>query len=150
MALLKRTRTTQYPVVAEFTFNFNDTMVDVAGVTRDFGSFAGGSAAATQYTFEAIPLPPNAVVIGGDISTEIAFDSATYAVIVGDSGSANRYHATADLKGVARVPLLVTGFRGAGENIRIAITVADVCTTGKMTLKVQYITSGRANESLIA
>lgn len=150
MAVLKRTRTTQYPVTAEFTFNFNDTMLDVNGVARDFGSLAGGSSALTIYTFDVIPLPPGAVVTGGRLTTEVAFDTLGFDVIVGDSAVANRYAATADLKALGSVALVPTGFRGAGENVRIGISTDDACTTGKFTIRVEYIVSGKANETLIA
>lgn len=146
MALLKSQRSAQYLLVAEFQLNYNDTMVDVNGVLRDFGSFAGGSSAATPYAVEPIPLPQNAVVIGGDITTEVPFDSLTYNVTVGDSAAAARYLAATDVKGLGRVALLPTGFRGAGENLRLGFTVADVCTAGRATLRVQYIITGRAQE----
>lgn len=149
MSKLIATRTAQYPLVAEFSFNFNDTMVDVGGVTRDFGSLAGGSLAAGSYVFEAIPLPANAVVIGGDITTEVGFDAVTYTVAVGDSADADRYLAATDVKAAGRVPLVPTGFRGAGENLRLTITPADACTAGKASVRLQYIIKDRVSENAI-
>lgn len=149
MAKLKATRSAQYPLVAEFSFNFNDTMDDVNGVTRDFGSLAGGSVALTAYVFEVIPLPPNAVVIGGDITTEVAFDTAGLDVLVGDSVDTDRYLASSDVKAAGRVALVPTGFRGAGENLRITVSTDDACTTGKATIRVQYIIKDRAQENVI-
>lgn len=144
MAKLKAARTAQYPLMAEFTFNFDDTAVDtVAGTEKTFGSTFGQS-----LVFEAIPLPPNANVIGGEIIVETAYATSTAATIsVGDSASATRYANAVDLKTAARTALTLTGFRGAGENIRLAVnaTVANA-TAGKATVRVLYTVQGRANE----
>jgi hypothetical protein len=148
MALLKTVRSAQYPLTAEFTFNFNDTMVDINGASQDFGA----AAIRSNIDLNAIPLPPNAVVIGGDLTVETAFVGPTAATLsVGDSGSATRYGSAIDLKTAARTPLPLTGFRGNGENVylRLNTTVA-VATAGKATVRVQYIISGRANEAVIA
>jgi hypothetical protein len=144
MAILRTNRGLQYPLVAEFVFNFDDTMVNTAGNLVDFGAANLGGAAGS---FDVIHLPPSAIVIGGDISTDIAFDTAGFDVIVGDSATANRYHATADLKALGRVPLLTPGYVGLGESIRLNFTSDDVCTTGRMSLRVHYIIRGRTNES---
>lgn len=142
MALLKSNRGSQWSLTAEFQFNFNDTMVDVTGATKDFGLT---NIAAT--TFEISNLPPGSVVVGGEFVTETAFDTASYAVVVGDSAVPDRYLATGDRKGVARVALIPTGFRNVdGLNVRVGITNADVCTTGKATLRVEYIVAGRTTE----
>lgn len=143
MSALITTRGAQYPLVAEFTFNFDDTMVNTAGNSVNFGASNLGGAAGS---FDIINLPPNAVVIGGDISTDIAFDTAGFDVIVGDSVDTDRYHATADLKGLGRVPLLVTGYLGVGNKIRLNFTSDDVCTTGRMTVRVEYLVRGRVQE----
>lgn len=149
MALLKKSRGAQYPLVAEFQFNFNDTMVDVNGVTRDFGSLAGGSSAATVYTFEVIPLPPGAVVIGGGWSTETAFDTAGFDVTIGDAGAANRYLASTDVKALGNFVVTPTGLRSDGGNLRITISTDDACTTGKATVRIEYVVANRINENQI-
>ena len=64
------TRGNQYPLVAEFTFNFDDTMVDTSGATKDF-KVVGSTVVA------AIKLPTNAVITGGAVTTEIAVTGAT-------------------------------------------------------------------------
>lgn len=144
MPLLRATRTAQYPLMAEFTFNFDDTAVDtVAGTTKTFGSTFGQS-----LVFDAIPLPPNATVIGGEIIVETAGVGPTaYTISVGDSGSATRYANGVDLKTAARTALTLTGFRGAGENIRLSVngTVANA-TAGKATVRVLYTVQGRSQE----
>jgi hypothetical protein len=148
MSLLKAARTAQYPLMAEFTFNFDDTAVDtVAGTTKTFGSTFGQS-----MVFDALGLPPNANVIGGELVVETAWATSTAATIsVGDSGSATRYASAVDLKTAARTALTLTGFRGAGENIRLAVnaTVANA-TAGKATVRVLYTVQNRSSEVQVA
>ena len=148
MALLKAARTAQYPLMAEFTFNFDDTAVDsVAGTTKTFGSTFG-----QNLVLDAIPLPPNATVVGGEIIVETAGVGPTaYTLSVGDSASATRYASAVDLKTAARTALTLTGFRGAGENIRLTmnVTVANA-SAGKATVRVLYTVQNRANETQVA
>lgn len=145
MARLKSNRAAQYPLVAEFTFNFDDTAIDsAAGTEKTFGSVFGQA-----LVFDAINLPPNANVIGGEVVVETAWATSTAATLsVGDSASANRYANAVDLKAAARTALTLTGFRGAGENVRVAVnaTVANA-TAGKATLRVMYTVQNRANET---
>lgn len=141
MAVLKPTRTVQYPVVAEFTFNFDDTMVNTAGASDGFATVA-------SHVFDVIPLPVGAIVTGGEVVTETAVTGSTaYNVSVGDSGSATRYLGATDRVTAGRTALVPTGFVGAGENIRLTVapTVA-TATAGKVTVRVQYILRGKANE----
>ena len=143
MTLKIKARSAQTVLSAELAFNFDDTMVDVTGATKDFGLT---NIVAT--TFEVINLPQGAVVVGGDLTVSTAFDTASYAVVVGDVDVPNRYLATADRKGVARTALVPTGFASDGQNIRVGITNADVCTTGKARLTIEYMVPGRANETV--
>lgn len=142
MSKLLAARTAQYVMEAEFTFNFDDTMVSVAGAEVDFGKT---NISATS--FDIINLPENSVIVGGELVVETAFDTASYAVVIGDSVTADRYLATADRKAAARTALVPTGYRTNGSNLRIGITNADVCTQGKATVRVQYVVTGRANET---
>lgn len=144
MATLKAARTAQYPLMAEFTFNFDDTAIDtVAGTSKTFGSTFGQS-----LVFDAINLPANANVIGGEVIVETAYATSTAATIsVGDSGSATRYANAVDLKTAARTALTLTGYRGSGENIRLAVnTTVAGATAGKATVRVLYTIQGRALE----
>lgn len=149
MAKLTAARAAQFVMEAEFTFNFDDTIVPVSGGTPIPGStevdFGKTNIAAT--VVEVLNLPMGAVVVGGSLTTDTAFDTASYNVSVGDSGNAARYLAAADRKAAAQVALVPTGYRGDGENLRLTITNADVCTAGKATLRVLYVITGRANES---
>lgn len=143
MSVLKATRSAQWPLVASFTLNFNDTMLNTSGVSKDFGA---ATVAATN-VFEVINLPPGSVVIGGDWTTETAFDTAGWDLTVGDSTTGDRYLSSTDVKGTARTPLVPTGFQNVtGLNIRISVQCDDACTTGKGTLRVEYIVEGRSSE----
>jgi hypothetical protein len=86
------------------------------------------------------------VVVGGSLHVETAFDTASYAVIIGDADDTDRYLATADRKAAALTALVPTGYVSTGQNIRITITNADVCTTGKAHVRIDYIIPGRADD----
>lgn len=143
MAKLNAARGAQYVLLSEFSFNFDDTMVSVAGSEVDFGKTNVAST-----VFEIAKLPQGATVVGGEVVTETAFDAATYNISVGDSGSATRYMAATDRKGTGRTALTPTGYVGDGENLRITVAAADVCTAGRATVRVQYVIAGRVNEAV--
>lgn len=142
MSKLIAARTAQYVMESEFVLNFDDTMVNVVGAEVDFGKTNTAASA-----FDVINLPAGAVVVGGSVVTETAFDAATFNVSVGDSGSATRYLGVTDKKGTGVTALVPTGYRGDGENLRLSVTAADACTTGKLTVRVEYVITGRGNET---
>lgn len=142
MSKLIATRGAQYPLVAEFTFNFDDTVVDVNGVLKDFKTVG-------STVVDAINLPTGAIVIGGEVVTETAVSGSTaYNVSVGDSVSATRYLSATDRVTAGRTALVPTGYVGNGEQIRVTVapTVA-AATAGKVTVRVQYIVRNRVNET---
>lgn len=142
MAKLIATRGMQYPLFAEFTFNFSDTMVDIAGVTKDF-------AVVGTTVVDAINLPVNAIVVSGSVTTETAVAGATaYNVSVGDSASTTRYLGVTNRVAAGTTPLVPTGYVSLGEQIRVTVTptVADA-TAGKVTVRVEYIIRNRVNET---
>ena len=142
MSKLIATRGQQYPLVAEFTFNFDDTMVDTAGAAKDFKTVG-------STVVDAINLPTGAIVTGGEVVTEKAVTGSTaYNVSVGDSGSATRYLGATDRVSAGRTALVPTGYVGNGEQIRVTVapTVA-AATAGKVTVRVQYIVRNRINET---
>lgn len=145
MALIRKNRGLQYPLVAEFTFNLADTMAATDGVTRAFGAITGS-------VFDVVALPPNAVVLSGDVTVEtVSNDSSTTTISVGDSGSATRYLGATSIKTAARTALVPTGVRGAGEDVRITLANAGGdATAGTVTVRVMYIVTGRTNETQIA
>ena len=141
MSVLTAARVTQEVHTAEFTWGFADTMLDTAGVSRDFG------AADTAMAFDIINLPINARVIGGGLVIREAFDTASYAIIIGDSVDTDRYLATADRKALtsAAVALLVPGYKNTGGlKVRMTIANADACTTGIGLVYIQYVIEGSA------
>lgn len=142
MAKLNATRGLQYPLVAEFTFNFDDTMVDTADVLKDFKTVG-------TTVVDAINMPNGAVVMGGEVVTETAISGSTaYNVSVGDSGSATRYLGVTDRVAAGRTALVPTGYVGAGEQIRVTVTpTVAAATAGKVTVRVMYIIRNRVNET---
>ncbi len=144
MAKILKNRGLQYPLVAEFTLNLTDTMVMTDGVEKAFTVAAPVA--------DIIGLPPNAVVVGGDVTVEtVSDDTGTATIAVGDSGSATRYLTATSIKSAARTALTLTGFRGNGEDIRITLANQNGnATAGKVTVRVQYIVTGRTNEVQVA
>ena len=145
MANLTATRGGQEVICSSFVFNYDDQMVPISGGTPISGTtrvdFGKTNVVAT--VFDIIKIPVGATIISGELVTETAFDTASYAVIIGDSADDDRYLTTADRKAAARTALVPTGYRSLGEGLRIGITNADVCTTGKATVRIQYIIHNR-------
>lgn len=141
MALLKKNRSGQYPLVQEFRWTVGDTLANTPGVV------AALNAAGSQ-TFEPIGLPPGAVVIGGELVVNtVSNDAGAATVSVGDSVNATRYLAATSVKAAGRTALVPTGYDGLGEDIRITVSNATGgATTGSFTLRVQYVIQGRSNE----
>lgn len=142
MSKLIATRGQQYPLVAEFTFNFDDTMVDVDGVLKDFKTVG-------STVVDAINLPTGAIVIGGEVVTETAVSGSTaYNIKVGDSNDDDRYLSVTDRVAAGRTALSPTGYVGNGEQIRVTVAPTDAnATAGKVTVRVQYIVRNRVNET---
>lgn len=141
MPVLKITRGAQYPLIAEFTLNFDDTMTSTAGASKDFGLTN-----IAETAFDIINLPYGAVVVGGEVAVETAFDTASWSVKVGDATTADRYLGATDRKAVGRTALVPTGYVSDGGSVRLTLTNADVCTTGKATVRVMYTIRSRVNE----
>lgn len=132
----------QYPITAEFTFDVaNDTMKNVSGADDNFNVVG-------SHVFDAILLPTNAIVVGGEVVTETAVSGSTaYNVKVGDSVNDARYLASTDRVAAGRTALTVTGFVGGGEQVRVTVApTAANATAGKITVRVSYIIRNRVNE----
>jgi hypothetical protein len=140
-----KSRTAQYPLVAEFTFSIGDTMTNTVGAADAFASVAA-------HVFDVIPLPPGAVVTGGSVVTNTAFTGSTaYNVKVGDSGSDVRYLGTTDKTAAGLTALVPTGYAGTGENLRLTVTpTVAAATAGKLTVRLEYIITGRTSEIQIS
>ena len=99
---------------------------------------------------EAIDIPQNAVVIGGEWIVDTVWDSGTSDVLdIGDGGDVNRYIAADDLTAAGRNVLLLTGFKyTAADTIDAEWTgTGAVPSQGAGRLLVQYVKTGRGNEN---
>lgn len=152
------TRGAQWPLMAEFTFQFSDWVVDkLDGTKKTLGSTVANSAdpaesaltgpVANTVVFDAINLPEGAVVVGGELVVETPYAGSTAATLsLGDSASATRHANAVDLKTGARTAVTLTGYR-ASENLRatLAYTVANA-TAGKATVRLLFTLPNRVNE----
>lgn len=163
MGKLLASRTAQYPLEAEFNFNWNNWVVDSAdGAKKTLGSTTALATdpnealltgpVANTITFDCIPLPPGAVLIGGELIIDTAYAGCTAATItLGIAGALTTILGSTSLMATAqtRTALLLTTALGevGGQNVRatIAYTVANA-TAGKARVRLQYTVDGRANE----
>lgn len=157
MANLQAARGAQYPLMAEFTFDVstaaNDSMATtvgnvIGGATPVYNAAVTPIGGVATNIFDVIKLPPNAVVVGGDVTVETAVVGPTASTItVGDAGNATRYLGSTSLLAAGRTALVPTQFVGIGDNIRITVanTVA-AATAGKVTVRVLYTIRGRVQE----
>lgn len=147
MALKTATRSAQWPLVATFTANFNDTAVDsVTGAEKSFGADY-----LNPVILDAINLPAGASIVGGDMVVETAGVGPTlYTMKIGVAGDDACFLAATTLLATSRTALLLTKPAAAvdGKNVRItmASTVANA-TAGKFIVRVMYTIDGRANET---
>jgi hypothetical protein len=141
MATLKKTRTAQWPLVQEFSWTAGDSFRKPDGTVVALN-------AAGSIIIDPISLPPGATVIGGELIVHTASnDAGTAAVSLGDALSALRYLAATDVKAAARTPLLLTGYKGVGNDVRMVITNGTGgATAGSYTVRVQYVIENRSNE----
>lgn len=165
MAKLTAARTAQYPLVKEFPFGFDNFVVDSVDLTKKtLGATPALSTdptepgllgpAANTITFDAISLPPGAVVTGGEVIVETAYVGPTAATVsLGIAGALTALASAVDLKTVGRTALSLTTplISSAGQNLRatIAYTVANA-TAGKVRLRVTYTVDGRSQEVQVA
>lgn len=162
------TRSAQYPMVAEFVFSHNEWVVDsVDGSKKTLGSTLAnstdpqesgllGPAANTGLVFDCIPMPPGAVITGGEVITETAFVGPTAATLsVGIAGAATALIATTSVMAAAgtRAALALTAplLCNNGQNLRmtLAYTVANA-TAGEVRVRIHYTLDGRTSEVVIA
>ncbi len=161
-------RTAQTPLVQEFTFEWNDWVIDSAdgakktlgstvALSKDPGETGLTGPVANTITFDCIPLPPGAVLAGGELIIEAAYTGSTAATItMGIAGSLTTILGSTSLMAAAntRTALLLTSalqHNAAGANVRatIAYTVANA-TAGKARVRLMYTVDGRAGEVQVA
>lgn len=157
-------RTAQWPLVAEFNFDFNDWVIDsVDTVKKTLGSTVANSKdpaeagltgpVANTIVFDCIPLPVGAVVVGGELIVEQAVAGSTAATIsLGIAGATTSLLGSTSLMAAAgtRTPLLLTAALqsvAVGNNVRATIgyTVANA-TAGKARVRVMYTIDNRVSE----
>ncbi len=96
----------------------------------------------------AIMLPPNAVITGGDITCITAFDSTSSDIIdVGDSVTDDRYVSAASVHATGLTALVPTGYATLPTTRAVAVLWASgggTPTVGKFRLTVKYFVLGRA------
>jgi len=162
MALKSKARSAQYPLVQEYVFNFNDTMIDADGATKSF------SVHTDDPVFEVFSLPYGVVVRGGSVSVEVAYIGPPVATLsLGDSGDATRFADAVDLTTVGRTALTlpvnvlsglntfgtmvlaglaeVPGIGDPPEGGSPAVPAANA-TAGRVRLSIEYTIEGRHNE----
>lgn len=157
------TRSAQWPLVAEFVFNFNDWVVDsVDGVKKTFGSTVANSAdpaepnltAATGLVFDCIHMPRGAYITDAEVLVETAFVgiSAAATLSLGKAGATTAIVNAADLDAAtAGSKLTVAAFNpvlcNSGESLRLTTSgLTATATAGKVRVRVQYTIDGKANE----
>ena len=90
MSALRQARGAQYPLTAEFTFDVSTAVADTMPTV--VGNVIGGAAPAYNAAgvsigavgtniFEVIGLPPNAVVVGGELVAETAVAGPTVSTV---------------------------------------------------------------------
>jgi hypothetical protein len=150
MAIAKRTRAAQYPLVADFVFNYNDgfpvlatlnaasqdsnprpTITDFGSKSQPVGMLPGSTYVANTNTgyscyFEMISLPLGAQVIGGDVQIEVPYAGPSAATLaIGDALSGASYFTAATL--------LATNFTNQPTTLFNAGADPRVCTMGNAT-----------------
>lgn len=157
-------RTAQNFLCAEFVFNYNEWVVDtVTGAKTTFGSTAVGSVdpaeqglvAGTGVTFDCIPLPIGAVIVGGSLIVEQAFVGIGIGATlnVGVAGNLGVYIAALDLDAAlagSRTPMLLAAPLASnnGQNVRLTTAgLTATATAGKVRVRVDYTIDGRSTET---
>lgn len=118
----------------------------VAHVDISYADLVSGTAA------NALDLPVNAIVVGGDVVVTTAFNSLTSdALVVGDVTTANRYLASTSIAAAGRTALVPTGFTVTSTQPSVRVTwtgVGTAPTAGALRLTVTYYVKGRAAFSM--
>lgn len=154
------------PVMAqEFTFEWNDWVIDSAdGTKKTLGSTVALSKdpnesgltgpVANTITFDCLPMPVGAVLAGGELIIETAYTGSTAATItLGIAGTLTNILGSTSIMAAAntRTALLLTSALtcNSGQNVRatIAYTVANA-TAGKVRVRLLYTIDGRSTENV--
>lgn len=111
--------------------------------TINFNDLASGAASAV------VNLPVNAMVVGGAIVVNIAFNAGTSDTLsLGDSASATRYASAVNIHAAGRTALTLTGYKALATTRQILATwtaVGAAPTAGSVEIHLEYIVAGRAD-----
>lgn len=171
MAIIKRSRQAQYPLVAELVFNYNDGVANLASLTglstelafragvTDLGSQAAptGVLNGTVYTanlntgstfFEVLTLPAGAQVIGGDVQVEVPYAGPSTATLaLGNPNSGGMYLPATSLKSTAftnQPTALTNATAGNPSMCTMANATANGVTAIGQTITISGNTGGSA------
>lgn len=126
------------------TKDFNRQMIKVAMVEIALADVVTGQ------DLPAIDLPHGAIILGGHIKTEQAWNSTTSDVLdVGDAASQNRYLNDGNIRAAgALVPLVPTGEVHAGGPLTVRwVSGGGTPGTGRSRLLVQYVIQGSSEST---
>lgn len=120
-------------------------VISTSPVTLSFDTLSSDAAVAEA----VIDLPANAIVVGGELIVDTAFDSTTSDVLdIGDGVDDDEYTSSQiDLQTAGRTALTLTGYKyTTPDTIDVEWTAGSTgtATAGSARLIVQYIVDGRA------
>lgn len=128
--------------------NIPDTRQTVLVATVDFTYL---DLAASGVGTVACALPQGAVVTGGQLIIDTAFDgSVSVGAEIGDADTAARYLGSTSILSTGRTALVPTGYQvvNANRNVLIEVTLGGTANTqGAGRLQVEYVVEGRSVEN---
>ena len=149
MALITPTRGAQYVMCSEYAFLYNDTVKDINGVTKDYGSATIASAPVA----DIILLPPGTEVVGGQVAIVAQGVGPTaYTIDLGVAGATTAYVAAASLLSAINTKIILTyaNPRASSTGLNVRLTMVDsvaVATAGSFRISVLWKSDGRQNEA---
>jgi len=148
MTTLKASTTAQWPLVATFSFNAADDMLNTSAVSKTFGD-------ATPGAFDIFTPPPNSMVVGGMVKVETIAAGNTSTIDIGDSDDTDRYTEAnpvdlADADGAYTVFDMLGDHKvyDGAQKIRVTFANGGAVTATKAHIIVYMIVLNRANENL--
>lgn len=150
MPLLKAKRQAQPVMSTSFEFNFDDTGVDTAGVTKTFGSVFGDA-----IVFDFMTMPQGATIVGGSVIVlEQGVGPTAYTVDIGTATDPDAFTTAAitllSADGVG-APLTLLVPRAAENSEPLQLTLVSSianATAGKFLVTVEFVLDNRALENL--
>ena len=121
----------QWPLVAVIPWTYADVLV-------------------TAVAIAIANLPGDSIVIGGDITVDVATNFGTSCTLdIGDDADPDRYTSSpVDLQSTGRTALTLTGYKMLVTDDLIAtpVIVGAAATAGSGRIIIQYVREGRSNE----